>query len=125
MAARRLQAIFRSGAADGEQAKEERRLREEQVKKEEERRRAWDLTGEAERSSCEQEGRKGGVEGREGVDTIDPARWSDLVYNYGGNSNPAQMRSTQQRSVALSFARPARRRARKARSSPTRSSRSS
>ncbi|KAH8104471.1 hypothetical protein DFH11DRAFT_1647171, partial [Phellopilus nigrolimitatus] len=48
MAARRLQAIFRSGAADGEQAKEERRLREEQVKKEkEERRRSWDLTGEA------------------------------------------------------------------------------
>ncbi|KAH8113733.1 hypothetical protein DFH11DRAFT_1600783 [Phellopilus nigrolimitatus] len=48
MAARRLQMIFRSGAADGEHVKEERRLREEQVKKEEERRWAWDLTGEAE-----------------------------------------------------------------------------
>ncbi|KAH8115835.1 hypothetical protein DFH11DRAFT_1830913 [Phellopilus nigrolimitatus] len=89
MAARRLQAIFRSGAADGEQAKEERRLREEQVKRREERRRAWDLTGEAEREA--RANRKAGkVEAKpEEVETIDPARWSDLVYNYGGNSNPS------------------------------------
>ncbi|KAH8105681.1 hypothetical protein DFH11DRAFT_1833904 [Phellopilus nigrolimitatus] len=89
MAARRLQVIFRSGAADGEQAKEERRLREEQVKRREERRRAWDLTGEAEREA--RANRKvGKVETKpEEVETIDPARWSDLVYNYGGNSNPS------------------------------------
>ncbi|KAH8113689.1 hypothetical protein DFH11DRAFT_1773660 [Phellopilus nigrolimitatus] len=33
--------------------------------------------------------RAGKVEAKpEEVETIDPARWSDLVYNYGGNSNP-------------------------------------
>ncbi|KAH8104372.1 hypothetical protein DFH11DRAFT_1761044 [Phellopilus nigrolimitatus] len=52
MAARRLQAIFRSGVADGE--------------------------------------RTGKVEAKpEEVETFDPARWSGLVYNYGGNSNPS------------------------------------
>ncbi|KAH8100753.1 regulator of chromosome condensation 1/beta-lactamase-inhibitor protein II [Phellopilus nigrolimitatus] len=64
MAARRLQVIFRSGAADSEQAKEERRSRE------------------------EQEGREGRGE-TQGVETIYPARWNDLVYNYGGNLNPS------------------------------------
>ncbi|KAH8106622.1 hypothetical protein DFH11DRAFT_1732702 [Phellopilus nigrolimitatus] len=53
IAARHLQAIFRSGAADDEQVKDERTLREERVKKEEE-------TGEEERSSCEKEGWVGG-----------------------------------------------------------------
>ncbi|KAH8103634.1 hypothetical protein DFH11DRAFT_1884170 [Phellopilus nigrolimitatus] len=79
MAARHLQAIFRSGAADGEQAKEERRLREERVKMEEE-------TGKEERSSCEKEGWVvGGGEARgNGED-----RPGSLIYNYGGNSNPS------------------------------------
>ncbi|KAH8114033.1 hypothetical protein DFH11DRAFT_1509323 [Phellopilus nigrolimitatus] len=87
-AASRLQAIFLSGAADGELAKEERRLREKQMKKEEELRRAWDLTGEAEREARANR-RAGKVEAKpEEVETIDLARWSDLVYNYGGNSNP-------------------------------------
>ncbi|KAH8104401.1 hypothetical protein DFH11DRAFT_1760892 [Phellopilus nigrolimitatus] len=90
MAAKRLQAISRSGAADGEQAKEEMKLLEEHVKEEEEeRRRAWDLTGEAEREAHANR-RAGKVEAKlEEVETIDPARWSDLVYNYGGNSNPS------------------------------------
>ncbi|KAH8108923.1 hypothetical protein DFH11DRAFT_1818304 [Phellopilus nigrolimitatus] len=57
--------------------------------KEEERRRAWDLTGEAEREARANR-RAGKVEAKpEEVETIDPARWSDLVYNYGGNSNPS------------------------------------
>ncbi|KAH8112993.1 hypothetical protein DFH11DRAFT_1605216, partial [Phellopilus nigrolimitatus] len=89
MAARRLQAISRSGAAGSEQAKEERRLREEQVKKEEERRQAKDLTGAAERA-VRANGRAGKAEAKpDEVETIDPAPWSNLVYNYGGNSNPS------------------------------------
>ncbi|KAH8115498.1 hypothetical protein DFH11DRAFT_1542995 [Phellopilus nigrolimitatus] len=90
MAARHLQAIFSSGAADSKQAKEERRLREEQTKEEEEHRRAWDLMGEVER-----EARADRMAGKvkeaklDGVETTDPARWSELFYNYGGNSNPS------------------------------------
>ncbi|KAH8108582.1 hypothetical protein DFH11DRAFT_1881746 [Phellopilus nigrolimitatus] len=84
MAAKRLQAISRSCAADGEQAKEEMKLREEHVKKEEERRRAWDLTGGAVREA--HANRRAGK-----VETIDRARWSDLVYNYGGNLDPSTL----------------------------------
>ncbi|KAH8104365.1 hypothetical protein DFH11DRAFT_1733842 [Phellopilus nigrolimitatus] len=41
-----------------------------------------------ERRLCEQKGGKVEAKPKE-VETIDTARWSDLVCNYGGNSNPS------------------------------------
>ncbi|KAH8108937.1 hypothetical protein DFH11DRAFT_1516175 [Phellopilus nigrolimitatus] len=99
MTARLLVEIFRSGAADGEQAKEERRLREEQAKKEEERRRAWDLTGEAEREARANR-RAGKVEKPKPAVRFDPARWRETVYSFAtrDHSAPVGVISTHRRS---------------------------
>ncbi|KAI5118429.1 hypothetical protein M0805_009707 [Coniferiporia weirii] len=92
MAARRLQELFAAGITDDEQSRAERRACEERERQEEELRRRWEHTGESDRDGSKERRlreKKEKDEQKAKSKAFDPLKWSELVYNYGGDSSTA------------------------------------